>query len=188
MTKDEMLFALSQDESVLKKIHELVRDLDNEFVDFVDSFNEGIEGYKKARKNLQTLKKEAHELKGEMPAIHARQLRKLHEIFRESGRLTTGTAKGGTKNRLAISVMFNGKSTRVPVKLVKKMLACYGWKVIGHGSHLSLKKNADGTTCWKADFSWGNFAMPAAKDIDKVWRRASDKKSTVVYTLCDLGF
>lgn len=188
MTKDEMLFALSQDEKVHKKIRELVRDLDNEFVDFVNSFNEGIKGYKKARQNLQTLIKEAYELKGEMPMPRVKQLRKLYEIFRESGRLTTGTAKGGTKNRLAISVVFNGKCTGVPVKLVKKMLASYGWKVIGHGSHLSSKKNADGTVCWKVDFSWGNFAMPAAKDIDKVWNRASGKKSTVVDTLRDLGF
>lgn len=188
MTKDEMLFALSQDERVHKKIRELVRDLDNEFVDFVNSFNEGIKGYKKARKNLHDLTKESHGLKDKMSAIHAKQLHKLHEIFRESGRLTTGTAKGGTKNRLAISVVFNGKCIGVPVKLVKKMLASYGWKVIGHGSHLSSKKNADGTVCWKVDFSWSNFAMPAAKDIDKVWNRASGKKSTVVDTLRDLGF
>ena len=188
MTKDEMLFALSQDERVLKKIHELVKDLDNEFVDFVNSFNAGIKGYKKARKNLHDLTRESRNLKDKMSAIHAKQLRQLHEIFRESGRLTTGTAKGSTNNRLAISVVFNGKCTKVPVKLVKKMLACYGWKVIGHGSHSIPEKKADGTVCWKVDFSWGNFAMPAAKDIDKVWNRASGKKSTVVDTLRDLGF
>lgn len=188
MTKDEMLFALSQDERVLKKMHELVKDLDDEFVDFVNSFNEGIKGYKKARKNLQTLMQEAHELKGEMPTPRAKQLRKLHEIFRESGKLTIEIAEGISKNRLAMSVAFNGKCIGVPVKLVKKMLASYGWKVIGHGSHLSSKKNADGTVCWKVDFSWGNFAMPAAKDIDKVWNRASGKKSNVVDTLRGLGF